>query len=64
MRFSYHSFTLLASIFTKINISIVKARSPDPPYENKGKGTPMVGNNPKTIAVLTKKWTNKIAPTQ
>nr|WP_185964775.1 hypothetical protein [Flavobacterium franklandianum] len=40
---AYHSFTLLASIFIKIKSKIVKPQSPEPPYEKKGNGTPMVG---------------------
>ena len=52
---NYHSFTLLASIFKKINSNIVNPQSPDPPYEKKGKGTPMVGKIPMTMAIFTKK---------
>ena len=61
---NYHSFTLLASIFKKINSKIVNPHKPDPPYEKKGKGTPIVGKIPTTIAILTKKWMNKIPATQ
>jgi hypothetical protein len=32
---NYHSLTLLASIFRKINNRIVKPQSPEPPYERK-----------------------------
>jgi len=59
----YHSFTLLASIFIKIKSKIVKPQSPEPPYEKKGNGTPMVGKTPKTIAIFTKEWMNKMAAT-
>ena len=54
-KYSYHSFTLLASIFKKINSKIVKPQRPEPPYEKKGSGTPTVGNTPITIAIFTKK---------
>ena len=43
---------------------MVKPQSPEPPYEKKGNGTPMVGKTPKTIAIFTKKWRNKTAATQ
>ena len=43
---------------------MVKPHSPDPPYEKKGNGTPIVGKIPNTIAILTKKWMNKILATQ
>jgi hypothetical protein len=48
----------------KINSKMVKPQSPEPPYEKKGNGTPIVGKIPKTIAMFTKKWMNKIAATQ
>jgi hypothetical protein len=38
-----------------MNNNIVNPQSPEPPYEKKGSGTPMVGNIPSTIAILTKK---------
>jgi len=53
--FNYHSFTLLASNLIKINSIIVNAHKLEPPYEKKGKGTPMVGNNLISIAIFTKK---------
>lgn len=43
---------------------MVKPHKPEPPYEKKGNGTPMVGNTPTTMAILTKKCMNKIAATQ
>lgn len=60
---TYHSFTLFASNFKKINNIKVKEIKLDPPYEKNGKGTPIVGNIPIIIAMLTAKCMNKIAAT-
>ena len=43
---------------------MVKPQSPEPPYEKKGTGTPIVGKIPATIAIFTKKWINNIPATQ
>ena len=43
---------------------IVNPHSPEPQYEKKGNGTPMVGKTPITIAIFTKKWVNRIPATQ
>lgn len=61
---NYHSFTLFASNFRKINNNKVKAIKLDPPYEKKGNGTPMVGKIPINMEMLTKKCMNKMAATQ
>jgi hypothetical protein len=53
----------LASILRKINNKIVKPQRPEPPYEKNGKGTPMVGNIPATMAMFIKKWINKMPAT-
>jgi hypothetical protein len=47
-----------------MNSKIVNPHSPEPPYEKNGKGTPIVGKIPATIAIFTKKCINKIAATQ
>ncbi len=43
---------------------MVKAHKLDPPYEKKGSGTPIVGNNFINIAIFTKKCVNKYVATQ
>jgi hypothetical protein len=43
---------------------MVKPQSPEPPYEKKGRGTPIVGNIPITIAIFTKKCIKRIPATQ
>ena len=60
----YHSFTLFASNFKKINNKRVKAIKLDPPYEKNGNGTPMVGKIPISMDTFTKKCINKMAATQ
>ncbi len=55
---------MLASIFRKIKSNMVKPQSPEPPYEKNGSGTPMVGNIPATMAILTKKCINRTEATQ
>jgi hypothetical protein len=57
--FNYHSFTLLASNLMKIKSKIVNAHKLEPPYEKKGSGTPIVGNNLINMAIFTKKCVNK-----
>ena len=48
----------------KIKRRMVNPHKPEPPYEKKGKGIPIVGKIPATIAIFTKKWRNKIAATE
>ena len=55
LMYIYHSLTLLASIFKKINNKMVNPQSPEPPYEKNGNGTPIVGKIPTTMAIFTKK---------
>lgn len=43
---------------------MVNPHRPEPPYEKKGRGTPIVGNIPVTIAMFTKKWMNNMAAVQ
>ena len=61
---SYHSLILLASSFKKIKSKIENPQSPEPPYEKKGSGTPMVGKTPTTIAMFTKKCINSMPATE
>ena len=60
----YHSLTLLASNFKKMNSKNVNAIKLDPPYEKNGNGTPIVGKIPISIDTFTKKCINKMAATQ
>ena len=62
--FNYHSFTLLASSFINTNSKTVNDHKLEPPYEKKGNGTPMVGNNFISIVMFTKKWVKRIVATQ
>ena len=43
---------------------MVNAHKLDPPYEKKGSGTPIVGNNLINMAIFTKKCVNKYVATQ
>jgi hypothetical protein len=53
--FDYHSLTLFASNLIKMKSKMVNAHKLDPPYEKKGSGTPIVGNNFINMAIFTKK---------
>jgi len=47
-----------------MNKRILKAKRLEPPYEKKGKGTPIVGNSLMSIVIFTKKCANRKVATQ
>jgi hypothetical protein len=59
----YHSFTLLASIFRKINNKIVNPKVQILRRRRKVMDS-IVGKTPTTIAIFTKKCVNNIPATQ
>ena len=62
---SYLSTTFLsASSLNIINIINPNDKMADPPLLKKGRGIPITGANPITIAILIIKWKNKIPETQ